>query len=231
MILLLFLAFPANVCLSQTETLDVAIQADVSGSTETKSDKKKDKDVIEINAKFFISLGINLITVALIILLIYFPNYRKMDFIFTFLIFNIGIFLLTFVLNKVKISLGAAFGLFAVFSMLRYRTAGISQKDMTYLFIFIAMGLISAIQLEYSELLIINGIIFLGTFFLDSKWIFRREMSKTVQYENIELIKPEKKAELMEDLKKRTGLKIHRLVINKVDFLKDTASIRIYYFE
>ena len=127
--------------------------------------------------------------------------------------------------------MGAAFGLFAVFSMLRYRTEGISMKDMTYLFIFIAIGLISAIRLEYYELGIINGLIIVFTFVLDSQIIFKHECSKKVEYENIEMIKPEMSEQLMEDLKKRTGLNIHRIEIGKIDFLKDSAIISIYYFK
>ncbi|NCA75875.1 MAG: DUF4956 domain-containing protein [Alphaproteobacteria bacterium] len=204
---------------------------DVSSEKDKKTDKKKDKDVIDIDAVFFISLAINIITVLLIICLIYYPNYKKMDYIFTYIIFNLVIFVLTFVLNKVKISMGAAFGLFAVFSMLRYRSAGISLKDMSYLFVFIGIGLISAIQLEYYELGILHGVIFIGIYLLDGNLIFKRELSKNVQYEVIEKIKPENQQELIEDLCIRTGLKIHRITINKINFLKDTATIRIYYYE
>ncbi|PKP23016.1 MAG: hypothetical protein CVU05_01485, partial [Bacteroidetes bacterium HGW-Bacteroidetes-21] len=126
---------PVQVCLAQTE--EFGDQTEQVDSKEKKEKKKKEKDVVKINANFFISIGMNLAAVLIIILLIYYPNNKKMDYIFTFVLFNIIIFLLTYVLNEVKISMGAAFGLFAVFSMLRYRTAGISMKDMTYLFIFI----------------------------------------------------------------------------------------------
>lgn len=200
-------------------------------SKDSKTDKKKDKDVVEINARFFETLGIDIAFVLLIIFVVYYPNYRKMDTIFTFILFNIVIFLLTFVLNKVKISMGAAFGLFAVFSMLRYRTAGIGMKDMTYLFIFIAIGLISGIQLEFYKLGIICGIIFLVTLILDTKLLLKRELSKNIQFEKIEMVKPEMREQLIEELKARTGLKIHRIVINRLDYLKDIASIRIYYYE
>lgn len=227
--LTLFMAMPAQLCMAQTE--EFGDQTEQVDSKNKKDKKKKDKDVIKINQTFFISLGINLATVLILILLIYYPNNKKMDYIFTFVLFNIIIFLLTYVLNEVKISMGAAFGLFAVFSMLRYRTAGISMKDMTYLFIFIAIGLISAIQLEYYELAILSGIIIVSTFILDGNVLIKRELSKSVQYENIEMIKPDNHSALIEDLKNRTGLKIHRIAINKIDFLKDTANIRIYYYE
>ena len=191
----------------------------------------KAKDVIEIDATFFINLAIDIATVLLIISLIYYRNYKKLDYIFTFISFNLVIFVLTYVLNEVKISLGAAFGLFAVFSMLRYRTAGISMTDMTYLFIFIALGLISAIQLEYYELGILSGVILAGTFLLESNIFIKREFCKRIEYENIEMIKPEKRQEMIDDLKNRTGLNIHRVVINRINFLRDTATIRVYYYE
>lgn len=232
LMMLLMLAAPVKVMVAQSVDTEISVLDDTE-TKESKAEKKKekDKDVIEINERFFISLGIDVAAVLIIILLIYYPNYKKMDTIFTFILFNVVIFLLTFVLNKVKISMGAAFGLFAVFSMLRYRTAGIGMKDMTYLFIFIAIGLISGIQLEYYVLGVICGIILLIVFLLDCNLILKREMSKNIQFEKIELVKPELRKELIQELSARTGLKIHRIVINKLDYLKDTASIRIYYYE
>jgi hypothetical protein len=208
----------------EVEAKDIAAKA-------TKAEKKKDKDMVTINSRFFVTLGIDIAMILLIITLIYYPNYRKMDTIFTFIVFNIMIFLLTFVLNKVKISMGAAFGLFAVFSMLRYRTEGIGMKDMTYLFIFIAVGLIGGIQLEYYVLAIICTIVFIITFVLDSNIIMKRELSQAIQFEKIEMVKPEMHEQLIQELQNRTGLKIHRIAIRKLDYLKDMASIRIYYYE
>jgi cytochrome c biogenesis factor len=233
--LFLLLCLPVKVSFAQNMSTEseTTVQVDENNSSEKKADKKKEKekDAIQINEKFFISLGINIATVILLITLVYYPNNRKMDYIFTFIIFNIVIFLLTFVLNKVKMSMGAAFGLFAVFSMLRYRTEGISMKDMTYLFIFIGLGLISAIQLEYYELGILSGIIMVTTYILDGNFLIKRELSKSIQYEDIEMIKPENYDKLIEDLQNRTGIKIHRITINKINFLKDTAIIRIFYYE
>jgi hypothetical protein len=231
-LLFLFLVMPVKVCLPQEPTETEILQSDdATDVKDKKTDKKKEKKVFEINETFYISLVIDIVSVILIILLIYYPNYRKLDYIFTFITFNLVIFLLTFVLKYIKLSMGAVFGLFAVFSILRYRTSGISLKDMTYLFIFIAMGLIGAIQLEYFELATLYAVIFLGTFILDSNLILKREVCKNIQYENIELIKPERYDELVEDLKKRTGLNIHRVAITKIDFLKDTAIVKVYYYE
>lgn len=230
-LLLLLLAFPVRVAIPQQTEPDQESLFQDETDTKDKKDKKKETKVLEMNEKFIISLGINLLNVALIILFIYFPNYRKLDYIFTFVAFNLVIFLLTFVLKYVKLSVGAAFGLFAVFSMLRYRTQGLSVKDLTYLFIFIAMGVISAIQLEYYQLAAIHGIILAGTFVLDGRVIFRNEQIRTIQYEQIELIKPNNHEALLEDLRNRTGLNIHRIVIGKINFLNDSASIKIYYYD
>jgi hypothetical protein len=126
--------------------------------------------------------------------------------------------------------MGAAFGLFAVFSMLRYRTEGIDMKDMTYLFVFIAIGLISGIQLETEVLLIICSIVFLFIAVLDSNLFLRREFYQLVDFEKIEMIKPEAREQLIAELRHRTGLNIHRISIDKLDYLRDVARIKVYYY-
>ena len=199
-------------------------------SKEKKKDKKKKNKELQITETFYVDLLIDIVTILIIIVFIYYRNCQKKELFFTYFIFNISIFLLTFLLNQVKMSMGAAFGLFAVFSMLRYRTEGISVKDMTYLFIVIAIGLISAIQLEYYELGIINSILILATLILDGNILFKRESIRQIQYEKIDLIKSENYDKLIDDLKERTGLNIHRVSVNKMDFLRDTTSINVYYY-
>ncbi len=185
-----------------------------------------------LTSDFFIRLAIDIAALLVLIRLIYFPVYKNREFFFTYFIFNIVIFFVTYLLNKVEISMGAAFGLFAVFSMLRYRTEGISMKDMTYLFLAIAMGLITAVAKGgWDQLILLNAIILAFTFLLESNLFMKREFSKLIQYENIEMIKPEFRERLVIDLETRTGIKINRITINKVDFLRDTAMIRIYYYE
>lgn len=216
---------------TQTEGTGFTEVLEQVDNTDTQGKKKvKKKDKLRINETFYINLLIDLLTIIIIVGFIYYPNYHKKDVFFTYFLFNIAIFLLTFLLNEIKISMGAAFGLFAVFSMLRYRTEGISLKDMTYLFIVIAIGLISAIKLEYYELGIINGVLVVATFALDGNIILKREYSKRVQYEKIEMIKPENHAALIEDLKERTGLNIHRFSISKIDFLRDMATMEVFFY-
>ncbi len=128
--------------------------------------------------------------------------------------------------------MGAAFGLFAVFSMLRYRTEDISIKDMTYLFLVIAMGLICAVSKgNWDELSLLNAIILIITYLLESKLLMKKEVTKIVQYENIELIKPDKQKELIADLENRMGVKINHVTIGRLDFLRDSAQLHVYYYE
>jgi len=186
----------------------------------------------KLGPKFFIRLTIDLVSVFILIRFIYFPVYKNRENFFTLFIFNLIIFLITFILNKSDMSMGAAFGLFAVFSMLRYRTEGITTKDMTYLFLVIAMGLITALSKgSWIEISFINLIILLFTFALETTFLMKKEVSRSIQYENIEMIKPELRQQLIDDLERRMGIKINRIVIGKIDFLKDTAVIRVYYYE
>jgi hypothetical protein len=135
--------------------------------------------------------------------------------------------------------MGAAFGLFAVFSMLRYKTEEIAIKDMTYLFLAIAIGLVSAVtkvkdtedHIEYLFLIGINAVVLVLTYLLESNVFMKKESVKTILYENIELIKADKKEELLADIRLRSGFNVHRYSIHKIDFLKDAAQIKIYYYE
>jgi len=186
----------------------------------------------KLSSKFFIRLFIDLISVFVLIRLIFYKNYKKADQYLTFFAFNLVIFLITYLLNKVEMSMGAAFGLFAVFSMLRYRTESISTKDMTYLFLVIAIGLLSAISKGgWDELALLNSIILIATFLLESNWLIKKEFTKNIVYDNINLITPEKRTELLTDLKKRTGFNVHRVEIQEIDFLKDATRMIIYFYE
>ncbi|MFY8185041.1 MAG: DUF4956 domain-containing protein [Bacteroidia bacterium] len=193
----------------------------------------------KIASKMGFRLLIDVAAVFCLIRIIYYPIYKHRDLFFTYFIFNLIIFLVSFLLNKVDLSMGAAFGLFAVFSMLRYRTEDISIKDMTYLFLVIAIGLVSAVtkikdaedSYEYIFLAGINAIILLITYLLESSVLMKKETVKVIIYENIELVKADKKEELLADIKQRTGLNVHRFSIQKFDFLKDAAQIKIYYHE
>lgn len=187
--------------------------------------------LLKLNWNFFIRLLIDIAFVAVLIRFVYYKNYRRGDTVFTFFMFNVIIFIVTFLLNNVDISLGAAFGLFAVFSMLRYRTEDISAKDMTYLFIVIAIGLISAIAKEsILELCLLNGFIVGLPFVLDRNMFFLNENEKVIENVDLELIKPENRALLLSQLKEKTGYDVHRITVTKIDYTKNKAIIRAYYY-
>jgi hypothetical protein len=193
----------------------------------------------KIISKFGIRFLINLVSVWVLIRWVYYPIYKQRELFFTYFIFNTIIFLICFLLNKVELSMGAAFGLFAVFSMLRYRTEDISMKDMTYLFMVIAMGLVAAVtkikdadsQYEYYFLILINAVLILFTYLLEGKLFMKHEQVKTIYYENIALIKVGMENELIADISQRTGIEAHRVLVQKIDFLRDCATIKIYYYD
>jgi hypothetical protein len=193
----------------------------------------------KMSVKLLVRLLIDLTAVFILVRFIYYPIYKHRELFFTYFIFNIVIFLISFLLNKVDLSMGAAFGLFAVFSMLRYKTEEIAIKDMTYLFLVIALGLVSAVtkikdtadHIEYIFLIGINAVVLLITYLLESNIFMKKESVKTILYENIEMIKEGKQDDLLADLKLRTGFNVHRYSIHKIDFLKDAAQIKIYYYD
>lgn len=182
------------------------------------------------NGQFLIRLLIDLAASTAIIGLVHYRIYRRSEPVFTFFSLNIMIFVITFLLNKVEMTMGAAFGLFAVFSMLRYRTENISAKDMTYVFMLIALGLVTAVsRLEWPELSFVALLILLSAVLLESNLFIKREYSREVIYEKIELVHFERQDALLKDLRERTGLDIHRIEIGQMDFLKDSAHITVYY--
>jgi len=129
--------------------------------------------------------------------------------------------------------MGFAFGMFAIFGIIRYRTNPIPTKEMTYLFVVIGISVINAItneELSMLEVIIANSFIVLVTYILEKIWLTKQDISKTITYERIELIKPERSDELLLDLRERTGLDIHRVEIGNIDFLRDVVKIRIFFY-
>jgi len=179
-----------------------------------------------------VRLAVDLGSVWILVRFIYFPVYKTRDLYFTFIIFNLVIFLISYSLNQTELSMGAAFGLFAVFSMLRYRTEDISIKDMTYLFLCIALGVLTAVSTGGWKLQLAISAIILGiTYLLESKLLFKKESAKTIFYDQISLIAKDQEEALLQDLKQRTGLPVHRVQIQKLDFVRDSAQLRIFYYE
>lgn len=177
----------------------------------------------------------NLVITLLITRFIYYPQNKNKNNLFTFIAFNTVIFFVISVLTTIELSIGVGFGLFALFSILRYRTDPIPIRDMTYLFIILALPVMNSIMLNeaiYSKMLIANFCIIAVTLFLEKGWGFKYEIKKKIKYEKIDMIKPERRKELLKDLEERTGIKnILRYEIGNIDFLKDSADIIVWYKE
>lgn len=176
--------------------------------------------------------ALNLIVIFIIARLIYFNVRKNRSYLFAFFIFNTIIFFVYSFLNHLTLSIGFAFGIFALFSILRYRTTSIPIKEMTYLFIAISIAIINALSnntISLFELILTNTAIILVTFLLEKVWM-KNENMKLIIYEKIDLVKPQHSEELIADLKQRTGLNIHRYEIGKIDFLRDITEIRVYYY-
>lgn len=188
------------------------------------------EDLWELLFKF----SLDVIVLFVLIRLIYYPIHRKKENLFTYFVFNILIFFLCILMNNVKLSMGFGFGLFAVFSIMRYRTEQLSVKDMTYLFAVITTAVINALvskKVSLAELFFTNGMILGLVYVLEHVWLTRHEAMRQLIYERIELIKPENRALLFEDLRKRLGIKVSRVEIGRIDLLRDTAQLRVFYFD
>lgn len=180
-----------------------------------------------------IRFGFNLIATFFVVVMLYARNSKRKEFYFSYFAISIAVFMLVFLLQDVKLELGFALGLFAIFGIIRYRTDAIPIKEMTYLFVIIAVSVINALSkdfLGYIELTLVNILLVGALWILEHILMLRQEDSLQVIYENIENIHEEKEAQLIADLEKRTGIKIRRYRIDKVDFLRDVARITIYFY-
>jgi hypothetical protein len=180
-----------------------------------------------------IRFGFNLISTFFIVVMLYARNSKRKEFYFSYFAISVAVFMLVFMLENVKLELGFALGLFAIFGIIRYRTDAIPIKEMTYLFVIIAVSVINALSKDYFgyvELTFVNVLLVGALWILERILMLRQEDSLQIIYENIENIHEDKEALLIADLEKRTGIKIRRYRIDKVDFLRDVARITIWFF-
>lgn len=179
-----------------------------------------------------IRLVIDLVFTLIIIRLVFYPIYKERDYVFTTILVNLSVFFICFLLASIKLQIGFAFGLFAVFSIIRYRTQQIPIREMTYIFVVIIIAVINAIsneKISYAELLLANIVILIAIYILEHNFLHGREIVKLIIYEKIELVKPENYEKLIKDLKERTGLAIQKAEIDSINFLNDTAKLKITY--
>jgi hypothetical protein len=175
---------------------------------------------------------LNLTVLTILIRLLYYTKAKRKDYLFTFYLIGMITFFLCFGLKKLDIDTGMGLGLFAIFSILRYRTEGIEIKEMTYLFLVIGVSVVNALasnKISLAEMALINGVLLGITFGLENLWLLRHETRKVINYERIDLIKPENYELMKADVEERTGLKINRIEVGKIDFLRDSAQLLIFY--
>lgn len=182
-----------------------------------------------VDTHFVVRLIINLISVCVLIRCYYaFSKHRENAA--SFILFGVGVFLVTALLHSVSVSMGFAFGLFAVFSMLRYRTEALGIKEMTYLFLVIAMALLAAVgDMPHVILAALNALIIVMALILETRVLLPLRSEQDVEYEKIDLIHADRRHELIEDLRQRTGLDVTRVDVVSVSFLRDTAQLRMHY--
>ena len=178
-----------------------------------------------------------------IVQFLYFRKSHRRDFYFTFVIISIAIFFLVYLMmgmDRGKATMGVGLGLFGIFSIMRYRTDTMPVREMTYLFVVVCLSVVHAMAVSLgvdsdgeilgtplSELVVIDLIVIIGIVIFES--VLKNETSKIVQYDRIELIKPENRDKLIADLNDRLGLEVTNVKVGAVDFLRDMAILRVYY--
>lgn len=194
-----------------------------------------------------IRFALNLLVCWLLVHFFYYRKSRRRDYYFTFIVFSSAMLTLLYIMGNVEVGVGLTLGLFAIFGVIRYRTETVPIREMTYLFIIIALAAVNGLAPLYhvvdlssaphyvlgwgnvGVMALVNGLMLLLVWVLESETLVHHVTTKLVQYDRIELIVPEKREELIADLEKRLGVKVENVEIGHVDFLKDSAMIKVYY--
>lgn len=177
---------------------------------------------------------LNLVIAVLVVRFIYYPATQDKRYVLTFVAFSTITYFVLGLLTSIDLSIGVGFGLFAIFSVLRYRADEMPARDMTYLFVFIALPIMNSVLMSSGavlQLLMSNGLVILVLFVLERGWGFRFEESKRITYDRVELVSPGRYDELLADLKARTGLDITSVEVRRIDLLRDIADLRVTYAE
>ena len=218
-----------NVFIDYDNDLDQPEKMAVSVKQKRQSDEFIDTDHV---TKLLLAFLINLIAIMIVVRWLYYPKCKRGEFFFTYILIAISTFMLIYVLGDVKLKAGIALGLFAMFSIIRYRTEQIAIREMTYLFVIIALSAINGLtisELSIGEVIIINILFVAAIWVCESKLLISHYSYKVIKYDNISLITPDKREALIADLEKRTGLNIIKVEVGAIDFLKDAAIVKMYY--
>lgn len=176
--------------------------------------------------RFFICIVVN----WSIIHFLYYRKSHRNDFYFTFMLMTVAIFFLVYFMmgmDRGKATMGVGLGLFGIFSIMRYRTDAMPVREMTYLFLIVCLSVVHAMAEDFGELLVVDLLTVTAIVICEMR--FKVHATKLIQYDRVELTKPEKREELIADLESRTGLKIMKIDVGGIDFLKDTVVLRVTY--
>jgi hypothetical protein len=186
--------------------------------------------------RFFICVVVNWIIVNKL----YYKKSHRRDFYFTFMLISVAIFFLVYFMmgmDRGKATMGVGLGLFGIFSIMRYRTDTMPVREMTYLFIIVCLSVVHAMVdieddapnylAEYGKLIVIDFIVLVSITLCEKT--LKVQNTKLIQYDRPEMVKPEKREELIADLEQRTGLKILKVEVGGIDFLKDSVVLRVTY--
>ncbi len=189
-----------------------------------------DNDFIKLSFRYLL----NFVFSFILIRGIYYSTSKRKDYLFTYFMISTVVFLICFTLKKFELGLGMALGLFAIFGILRYRTDTIPIKEMTYLFVVIGMAVINALankKMSLAEIMLANSLLISIGYLLEKVWLLKHETRKNILYDRIEYVQPQHYEALKADLESRTGLVINRIEVGKIDLLRDTANVRIFYYD
>ena len=181
--------------------------------------------------RMLLLFGINLLVCWIITHFFYYRKSLRRDYYFTYMLFSTAIFLILYNLQNMKIEVGIALGLFGIFSMIRYRTEQLPIREMTYLFVLIAISIINGAGMatSYASFIAANILFIAIIWVLEAAGMSNHKSQKIITYEKIDLIRPERHEELLADLRQRTGLDIVKVQVGSIDFLKDTAFLKVTY--
>jgi len=181
---------------------------------------------------FLLGFLLNFVVAIVIVRFIYYPRTKDKRFVFTYLTFSTVIYFVVSLMTNITIGIGVGFGLFAIFRIVRYRTEPMPVREMTYLFVLMSLPVMNSsgmLQTAWPQLIIANAAIILVLWLLEKEWGFQYQLPRHVIYEKIELIQASRQTEMIADLEARTGRKVGRVEVGKIDFLKDTADLLVYF--
>jgi hypothetical protein len=188
------------------------------------------KDLVQLLIRF----SFNIAVVLILVRYLYYNATSRKDYLFTYILISLVVFFMCYLLENIKLEIGFALGLFAIFGIIRYRTRQIPTREMTYLFLVIGISVINALsntRVSLLELLFTNLTLIVITYLMERVFLLKNEIRKVITYDKINLIPIAKREELIRDIEQRTGLMINRVEIGRIDFLRDTAQVSVYYYE